>query len=117
MIVLRTPKGWRGPEEVDGLPAEGSWRSHQVPFGEVRTNPGHLALLKESLRSYGPEELFDEAAPWFPGVTELAPRGTARERQPHANGRLLTRVLELPDFRDYAVEVQAPGRPAAKRRE
>ena len=110
MIVLRTPKGWTGPKEVDGLPAEGSWRSHQVPFGEVRTNPGHLALLEEWLRSYRPEELFDEDGAPFPGVTKLAPKGNLRmSANPHANGGLLTRDLELPDFRDYAVEVQAPG--------
>ncbi len=110
MIVLRTPKGWTGPKEVDGLPAEGSWRSHQVPFGEVRTNPGHLALLEEWLRSYRPEELFDEDGAPFPGVTKLAPEGNLRmSANPHANGGLLTRELELPDFRDYAVEVQAPG--------
>jgi xylulose-5-phosphate/fructose-6-phosphate phosphoketolase len=109
MIVLRTPKGWTGPKEVDGLPAEGSWRSHQVPFGEVRTNPGHLALLEEWLRSYRPEELFDEAGALLPEVTQLAPEGDLRmSANPHANGGLLTRELELPDFREYAVDVPAP---------
>ncbi len=109
MIVLRTPKGWTGPKEVDGLPVEGTWRSHQVPFAEVRTNPEHLALLEEWLRSYRPEELFDEDGAVLPEVTALAPDGDLRmSANPHANGGLLTRDLELPDFRDYAVEVPAP---------
>ena len=109
MIVLRSPKGWTGPKEVDGLPAEGSFRSHQVPFGEVRTNPGHLALLEEWLRSYRPEELFDEHGAVFEHVTALAPDGELRmSANPHANGGLLLRDLELPDFRDYAVEVRSP---------
>ena len=110
MIVLRSPKGWTGPKEVDGRPVEGTWRAHQVPFAEVRTNPGHLALLEEWLRSYRPEELFDEAGAVVPEITALAPEGDLRmSANPHANGGLLTRVLELPDFRDYAVEVPAPG--------
>jgi xylulose-5-phosphate/fructose-6-phosphate phosphoketolase len=110
MIVLRTPKGWTGPKEVDGLPTEGSWRSHQVPFGEVRTNPKHLALLEEWLRSYRPEELFDESGAVLPEVTGLAPKGELRmSANPHANGGLLTRALELPDFRKYAVAVESPG--------
>jgi xylulose-5-phosphate/fructose-6-phosphate phosphoketolase len=110
MIVLRSPKGWTGPKEVDGKPVEGTWRAHQVPFAEVRTNPGHLALLEEWLRSYRPEELFDEVGAVVPEITALAPAGELRmSANPHANGGLLTRVLELPDFRDYAVEVPAPG--------
>ncbi len=109
MIVLRSPKGWTGPKEVDGLPAEGSFRSHQVPFAEVRTNPGHLALLEQWLRSYRPEELFDEDGALLDEVTGLAPDGELRmSANPHANGGLLLRELELPDFRDYAVEVRAP---------
>ncbi|HSC04907.1 MAG TPA: phosphoketolase family protein [Solirubrobacteraceae bacterium] len=109
MIVLRTPKGWTGPKEVDGLPAEGSFRSHQVPFGEVRTNPGHLALLEQWLRSYRPEELFDENGALLEHVTALAPEGELRmSANPHANGGLLLRELELPDFRDYAVDVHSP---------
>jgi xylulose-5-phosphate/fructose-6-phosphate phosphoketolase len=109
MIVLRTPKGWTGPKEVDGRPAEGSFRSHQVPFGEVRTNPGHLALLEQWLRSYRPEELFDENGALREHVTRLAPEGELRmSANPHANGGLLLRELELPDFRDYAVEVHSP---------
>jgi xylulose-5-phosphate/fructose-6-phosphate phosphoketolase len=110
MIVLRTPKGWTGPKEVDGLPTEGSWRSHQVPLAAVRTNPAHLAQLEEWLRSYRPEELFDESGALLPEVTELAPKGELRmSANPHANGGLLTRALELPDFRDYAVAVESPG--------
>jgi xylulose-5-phosphate/fructose-6-phosphate phosphoketolase len=109
MIVLKTPKGWTGPKEVDGLPVEGTWRSHQVPFAEVRTNPQHLALLEDWLRSYRPEELFDQDGAVVPEITALAPEGEKRmSANPHANGGLLLRELELPDFRDYAVEVKAP---------
>jgi xylulose-5-phosphate/fructose-6-phosphate phosphoketolase len=109
MIVLKTPKGWTGPKEVDGLPAEGSFRSHQVPLAEVRKNPRHLAQLEEWLRSYRPEELFDDAGAVVPEITALAPEGEKRmSANPHTNGGLLTRALELPDFRDYAVEVKAP---------
>ncbi len=109
MIVLRSPKGWTGPKEVDGLPAEGSFRSHQVPFGEVRTNPRHLALLEHWLRSYRPEELFDDGGALLEHVTALAPEGELRmSANPHANGGLLLRELELPDFRAYAVEVGSP---------
>jgi xylulose-5-phosphate/fructose-6-phosphate phosphoketolase len=109
MIVLRSPKGWTGPKEVDGLPVEGTWRAHQVPFAEVRTNPAHLALLDEWLRSYRPEDLFDEAGAVVPEITALAPEGELRmSANPHANGGLLTRDLELPDFRTYAVDVPAP---------
>ena len=109
MIVLKTPKGWTGPKEVDGLPAEGSFRSHQVPLGEVRTNREHLAQLESWMRSYRPEELFDNDGAVLERVTALAPTGDLRmSANPHANGGLLTRELELPDFRDYAVEVKAP---------
>jgi len=109
MIVLRTPKGWTGPKEVDGLPTEGSFRSHQVPLAATRTNPAHLAQLEEWLRSYRPEELFDEAGALRPEITALAPEGELRmSANPHANGGLLAQALELPDFRDYAVEVRAP---------
>jgi xylulose-5-phosphate/fructose-6-phosphate phosphoketolase len=110
MIVLVTPKGWTGPKEVDGKPAEGSFRSHQVPLAEVRTNPDHLAQLELWLRSYGPEELFDEHGSLLPELADLAPTGEQRMgANPHANGGLLLRELELPDFRDYAVEVSSPG--------
>jgi xylulose-5-phosphate/fructose-6-phosphate phosphoketolase len=110
MIVLVTPKGWTGPKEVDGLPAEGSFRSHQVPLAELRTNPEHLAQLEGWLRSYRPEELFDDEGRLHSELAELAPVGERRMgANPHANGGLLLRELELPDFRDYAVSVPAPG--------
>ena len=110
MIVLRTPKGWTGPKTVDGLPAEGNWRSHQVPFGEVRTNPEHLATLDTWLRSYRPEELFDESGAFVAEAAALAPKGERRmSANPHANGGLLLRHLALPDFREYAVPVAKPG--------
>src|SRR5579884_2999511 len=109
MIVLRTPKGWTGPKEVDGLPAEGSFRSHQVPLAEVRTNPEHLAQLEAWLRSYRPEELFDSGGAVLAETARLAPTGELRmSANPHANGGLLTRDLELPDFRAYGVEVARP---------
>ena len=109
MIVLQTPKGWTGPKEVDGLPAEGTFRSHQVPLGDVRRNPEHLAALERWLRSYRPEELFDESGAIRPEIVALAPTGERRmSANPHANGGLLLRELELPDFREYAVEVLEP---------
>jgi xylulose-5-phosphate/fructose-6-phosphate phosphoketolase len=115
MIVLRTPKGWTGPKFVDGLPAEGSFRSHQVPFAEVRTNPGHLALLDDWLRSYRPEELFDEAGTLRPEIAAMAPAGDRRMgANPHTNGGLLLRDLDLPDFRDYAVDVPGPAAGSAE---
>jgi xylulose-5-phosphate/fructose-6-phosphate phosphoketolase len=110
MLVLRTPKGWTGPKEVDGLPVEGTWRSHQVPMTDVRDNPDHLRLLEEWLRSYRPEELFDEGGRLAPELAALPPRGELRmSANPHANGGELLRDLVLPDFRDYAVEVPEPG--------
>jgi xylulose-5-phosphate/fructose-6-phosphate phosphoketolase len=109
MIVLRTPKGWTGPKEVDGLPAEGSFRSHQVPLAEVRTNPEHLFQLEAWMRSYRPEELFDERGAALPEIAALAPKGERRmSANPNANGGLLLRELELPDFREYAVDVPEP---------
>ena len=109
MIVLRTPKGWTGPKVVDGLPAENSFRSHQVPFAEVRGNPGHLALLDDWLRSYRPDELFDASGRLRPELAELAPHGERRmSANPRANGGLLLGDLALPDFREYAVEVPSP---------
>ncbi len=110
MIVLRTPKGWTGPKEVDGLKTEGFWRSHQVPLSDVRGNPAHLRQLEAWMRSYAPETLFDAAGGLAPELAALAPRGTRRMgANPHANGGLLMRRLRLPDFRDYAIEVTTPG--------
>jgi xylulose-5-phosphate/fructose-6-phosphate phosphoketolase len=110
MIVLRSPKGWTGPAKVDGLPMEGTWRSHQVPVTDVRTNPEHLRLLEEWLRSYRPEELFDEQGSVLSSVVELAPAGERRmSALPQANGGLLLRDLDLPDFHDYALKVERPG--------
>ncbi|HLY48442.1 MAG TPA: phosphoketolase family protein [Solirubrobacteraceae bacterium] len=109
MVVLATPKGWTGPREVDGVPVEGTWRAHQVPLAGVRTNPAHLAQLEEWMRSYRPEELFDDAGSVRAEVIGLAPEDERRmSANPHTNGGLLTRELELPDFRDYAVAVPAP---------
>jgi xylulose-5-phosphate/fructose-6-phosphate phosphoketolase len=111
MIVLRTPKGWTGPKEVDGKRTEGSWRSHQVPFSELAGNPEHLRLLERWLRSYRPEELFDAAGRLLPELRALAPEGKRRMGDnPHANGGLLLEDLVVPDFRGYAVSVPKPGK-------
>jgi xylulose-5-phosphate/fructose-6-phosphate phosphoketolase len=110
MIVLRTPKGWTGPKVVDGKPVEGTWRSHQVPLSEVRANPTHLAMLEAWMRSYRPDELFDEAGRPRPEILDQAPDGDRRiSANPHANGGLLLQDLHLPDFRDYAVAALSPG--------
>jgi len=110
MIVLRTPKGWTGPAEVDGLPVEGTWRSHQVPMADVADNPEHLALLETWMRSYRPEELFDERGALMSELAELAPTGERRmSATPYANGGLLLQGLRLPDFTDFAVNVPAHG--------
>ena len=109
MIVLRTPKGWTGPKVVDGLPVEGTWRAHQVPLAETRTNARHREQLEEWMRSYRPEELFDQTGALIPALQALAPRGDQRMgANPHANGGLLLRDLAMPDFRDYAVAVERP---------
>ncbi|MEV0974824.1 phosphoketolase family protein [Microtetraspora glauca] len=109
MIVLRTPKGWTGPHEVDGVLVEGTWRAHQVPLTDVRDRPDRLAALEEWMRSYRPEELFDAAGRPVPEVTSGVPRGPRRmSANPHANGGELLRPLVLPDFRDYGVETKAP---------
>jgi xylulose-5-phosphate/fructose-6-phosphate phosphoketolase len=109
MIILRTPKGWTGPKEVDGKPTEGSFRSHQVPLADVRHDPAHLRELEEWLRSYRPDELFDDAGALRPELAVLAPRGERRmSANPHANGGLLLKDLRLPDFREYAVDVKTP---------
>ena len=110
MIVLRSPKGWTGPKEIKGHKVEGSWRSHQVPFADVRGNPTHLKLLEDWLRSYKPEELFDASGRLLPELKALAPKGNRRmSANPHANGGLLRKDLKLPDFRKYAVAVPAQG--------
>ena len=115
MLILRTPKGWTGPKEVDGEQVEGTWRSHQVPLAGLREDPTHLALLEQWLRSYRPEELFDEDGALRPEIEGLAPDGERRMgMNPHANGGLLLRDLRLPDFREYAVDVQEPGRAHAE---
>ena|SRR5680860_325361 len=110
VIVLRSPKGWTGPHEVDGVRVEGTWRSHQVPLSEVRSNPDHLAQLEAWMRSYRPEELFDGAGRPTAEVTALAPAGARRmSANPHANGGRLLRPLDLPDWRGYAAQVTTPG--------
>jgi xylulose-5-phosphate/fructose-6-phosphate phosphoketolase len=110
MIILRSPKGWTGPKSVDGKRTEGNWRSHQVPLAGLHGNPAHLAQLEEWLASYIPAELFDESGRLLPELAELAPRGARRMgANPHANGGLLLRDLELPDFRDYAVDIKEHG--------
>jgi xylulose-5-phosphate/fructose-6-phosphate phosphoketolase len=115
MIVLRTPKGWTGPKTVDGLPAEGSFRSHQVPLANLATNEEHLAQLETWMRSYRPEELFDAEGALRPELAAEAPRGERRMgATPHANGGLLMRDLVLPDFRDYAVDVPEPARTSSE---
>ncbi len=110
MIILRSPKGWSGPKEVDGKQTEGSWRSHQVPLAEIANNPGHLKVLEDWMKSYKPEELFDENGTLIAELAELAPKGDRRMgANPYANGGLLLKDLKTPDFRDYAVEVTKPG--------
>ncbi|HEX8852716.1 MAG TPA: phosphoketolase family protein, partial [Pyrinomonadaceae bacterium] len=109
VIILRTPKGWTGPKVVDGKPTENSYRSHQVPLAELAKKPEHLKQLEEWMRSYNPEELFDERGRLISELAELAPKGVRRMgANPHANGGLLLKDLRLPDFREYAVEVARP---------
>jgi len=110
MIVLKSPKGWTGPKWVDGLQIEGTFRAHQVPLSDPRAHPEHLKQLEEWLRSYRPEELFDEQGRLKPELAELAPKGDRRMgANPHANGGILLRDLIMPDFRQYAVNVPSPG--------
>jgi len=110
MIVLRTPKGWTGPKNVDGVPVEGTFRSHQVPLAGIAEKPEHLRMLEAWMKSYRPEELFDGRGRLQAELAELAPRGPRRmSANPHANGGLLRRDLRMPNFCDYAVEVAAPG--------
>jgi xylulose-5-phosphate/fructose-6-phosphate phosphoketolase len=109
MIILRSPKGWTGPKELDGHKIEGSWRAHQIPILDPVTNPAHLKLVESWLRSYRPEELFDKNGAFIPELKALAPVGTRRiTANPHANGGTLRKPLRLPDFRDYAVKVEQP---------
>jgi xylulose-5-phosphate/fructose-6-phosphate phosphoketolase len=115
MIIMRTPKGWTGPKEVDGLKTEGFWRSHQVPFSEMATKPDHIRLLEDWMKSYKPEELFDMNGKLIPELAELAPKGDRRmSSNPHANGGLLLKDLKMPDFHDYAIEVPKPGQAMAE---
>lgn len=109
MIILRSPKGWTGPKVVDGKPTEGTFRSHQVPMGDM-SQPEHVKVLEKWLKSYRPQDLFDQSGKLIPELSELSPKGERRmSANPHANGGLLLRDLRLPDFRDYAVEVPKPG--------
>ena len=110
MIVMRTPKGWTCPKEIDGKREEGYWRAHQVPMSEIRGNPEHVRILEDWMKSYRPEELFDATGRLKAELAALAPSGTRRmSANPHTNGGVLLRELRLPDFRDYAVEVPSPG--------
>jgi xylulose-5-phosphate/fructose-6-phosphate phosphoketolase len=114
-VVFRTPKGWTGPREVDGLPVEGTWRAHQVPLAEVRKSDEHRRELEEWLRSYRPEELFDEAGALCEELVPLAPQGGRRmSANPKTNGGLVLRDLDLPDFRPFAVDVDEPGAVSAE---
>jgi xylulose-5-phosphate/fructose-6-phosphate phosphoketolase len=109
MVILRSPKGWTGPKTVDGKKTEGTFRSHQVPMGDM-SHPGHIKVLESWLKSYRPQELFDPAGKLRAEIAELAPTGARRmSANPHANGGLLLNDLRLPDFRDYAVKVAKPG--------
>jgi xylulose-5-phosphate/fructose-6-phosphate phosphoketolase len=110
MIVMRTPKGWTCPKEIDGRRTEGYWRAHQVPMGEMHENPGHIRILEEWMKGYRPEELFDAKGALVPELAALPPKGDRRmSANPHANGGLLLRDLRMPDFHDYAVDVPSPG--------
>ena len=115
MIVLRSPKGWTGPKDANNHKIEGYWRAHQVPLSDVRSNPANLELLEQWLRSYRPQELFDASGRLRAELRALAPKGTRRmSANPHANGGLRRKPLRMPNFRDYTVEVAAPGQSAAE---
>ncbi len=110
MIVLRSPKGWTGPGELDGHKLEGFWRAHQVPIADVKKNPAHLRLLEDWMRSYKPEELFDASGAPVAEIRALAPRGNRRMgANPHANGGILKKALRMPDFREYGIAIEKPG--------
>lgn len=110
MIILKTPKGWTGPKEVDEKKTEGSWRSHQVPLAEMATKPEHIKLLEDWMQSYQPDELFDANGSLIPELAELPPQGNRRMgANPHANGGILLKDLKMPDFHKYAVDVPVPG--------
>ncbi len=110
LLILRSPKGWTGPKEVDGKPVEGTWRAHQVPVADVRTKPEHLKILEDWLRSYEPQKLFDKDGRLRTDLAALAPMGERRMgMNPHANGGALMNPLVLPDFRNYAVKLPKPG--------
>ena len=110
MIVLKTPKGWTGPKEVDGVRIEGTFRAHQVPISDPAANPAHLHQLEAWMKSYRPEELFDEKGVLKKELADLAPSATRRMgANPHANGGLLLKELNMPDFRDYAIKISHPG--------
>ncbi|MDT5188851.1 MAG: xylulose-5-phosphate/fructose-6-phosphate phosphoketolase [Mycobacterium sp.] len=115
MIIFRTPKGWTGPDYIDGKKTTGSWRAHQVPLASARDTPEHLKVLADWLGSYRPDELFDEHGKLVPTIADLAPAGTLRmSDNPHTNGGVLLKDLRLPNFRDYAVDVPAPGATVAE---
>jgi xylulose-5-phosphate/fructose-6-phosphate phosphoketolase len=115
MIVLRTPKGWTCPKEVDGIPIEGTFRAHQVPLATVRENPEHFKILEAWMRSYKPHELFDENGKFIEELAKLAPTGNRRMGgNPHVNGGCLLTALDLPDFTNYAIEIPGPGQVVAE---
>ena len=115
MIILRTPKGWTCPKEVDGLPIEGTFRAHQVPLSNVCEDPSHLKLLEKWMRQYQPEKLFDQNGRLIPELAALAPDGNKRMgASPHVNGGRVLKALDLPDFARYALEVPGPGEVVAE---
>jgi len=115
ILILRSPKGWTGPKEVDGLKTEDYWRSHQVPLAEMASHPEHVKILEDWMKSYKPEELFDSSGRLFSELADLAPKGLHRMgANPHANGGLLLKDLRMPGFRDYAVDVPKPGQVTAE---
>jgi xylulose-5-phosphate/fructose-6-phosphate phosphoketolase len=115
MLILKTPKGWTGPKEVDGKPVEGTWRAHQVPFAELHEKPDHIKILESWMRGYKPEELFDKNGTLVPELADLPPKGRRRMgMNPHANGGLLMQPLRTPSFREFAIEVKQPGEPSTE---